>query len=385
MISSLALLNLEVMQFQIAGLAHVIIPAFHFNSEQFAMVLTAPMLTCAILGIPAGALADRFGEKNTISLGLLITVISGFCRIYVHSFLPMFALMLLLGTGQSFLNAVGAKLLGAWFPRRQMSTAMGIFVSSASVGMMVALATSALFKSFRSAIIVDVITSLAILILWVLLVKAKPEGTQEAAPQPILKYIGVAAKSKNLWIAAVAVMCYMGAKITFLGFLPSALQSVKGANPIQAGLIASIMPVAMGAGYVLGPIIFNKLAGLKPFALATVLAAAGLYLAWSAPFGTATWLLLMISGLLVGTAFPILLSIPLLLPDIGRVYAGSAGGIISTLQMGGAFLIPSYIVTPLAGYNVNRIFLYSCAGFVVFAVLVLLLPDLGKKTRYRNM
>jgi len=50
---------------------------------------------------------------------------------------------------------------------------------------------------------------------------------------------------------------------------------------------------------------------------------------------------------------PMIASLPMLLPEIGPVYAGSAGGIIATLQVIGAVVAPTFIITPLAGSSPN--------------------------------
>jgi NNP family nitrate/nitrite transporter-like MFS transporter len=75
------------------------------------------------------------------------------------------------------------------------------------------------------------------------------------------------------------------------------------------------------------------------------------------------------------------MSLPMLLPGLGSAYAGSAGGIISTFQMAGAFIIPSYAITMLAGSNANQIFLYISASYLLYGGVLLLIPELGLRAR----
>jgi hypothetical protein len=76
---------------------------------------------------------------------------------------------------------------------------------------------------------------------------------------------------------------------------------------------------------------------------------------------------------------PLIASMPMLLPEIGPVYAGSAGGIITTLQVVGAVVVPTFVITKLAGSNANVLFGLAALCFVLIIVPVLFLPELGSK------
>ncbi len=370
---------LNILQFQVAGLADRLIPAMHLQPGQFAMVLTAPMLTAALFGIPAGALADRFGAKATIAAGLIVTTISSFGRITAGSFGVLFAWMFALGFGTAFINANASKILGAWFPRRQMGTAMGVYIAAANAGIAIALATSALFPSVRNAFISSAIVMLCALVLWLFLIQSSPAGTPPAPIQPVTEYLGVAVKNRYIWFGAVAILLFMGSWVAQTGNLPNALAQSKGVSPVIAGLTASSLSLAFIIGSVIGPILAEKLGLIKPLLTPTaILAAIASYLAWLVPFGASTWMLLMITGVLLGASVPLIMSLPMLLPGIGPVYAGSAGGILSMFQMGGAFLIPSYVIILLAGSNVDLAFLYISIGYLLFGAALLSIPELGR-------
>jgi NNP family nitrate/nitrite transporter-like MFS transporter len=61
------------------------------------------------------------------------------------------------------------------------------------------------------------------------------------------------------------------------------------------------------------------------------------------------------------------------------VYAGTAGGVGSTLQLLGAVVIPSYILIPILGANYPA--LYGIAGVLclVAAACVFMLPEVLKR------
>lgn len=76
---------------------------------------------------------------------------------------------------------------------------------------------------------------------------------------------------------------------------------------------------------------------------------------------------------------PTFMSFPALLPEIGPKYAGTATGIIATLELIGAVVIPTYIITPVAGTNFKLYFFMAGATMIICAFVILLLPELLKK------
>ena len=74
---------------------------------------------------------------------------------------------------------------------------------------------------------------------------------------------------------------------------------------------------------------------------------------------------------------------PALLDEIGPMNAGSAAGLVTTVQMLGAFFLPSSVFAPLATsngvMNYSTLFLYGALCSVLMGVVALLLPELGAK------
>lgn len=262
---------------------------------------------------------------------------------------------------------------------------MGIYFSAAGVGMSVALASSAMFPNIKSAFVTAGLAMLVIGILWVLFIKAKPEGAPDLPVMPVSKYIGVTAKSRNVWLVGIALMFFMGANMTFSGFLPNALNGARGIDPVTAGVMASVVTFGTILGSLVGPAVSDRIGLIKPFlAPVAILGAVIMYLSW-AMTGTMTWILLAILGILLGMSPPLLMAFPMLLPEIGPVYAGTAGGIMATLQLIGAFFIPSFIIAPIAGQNFTVLFALGSASCLIFGLITLLLPELGAKSRSKTM
>jgi NNP family nitrate/nitrite transporter-like MFS transporter len=268
------------------------------------------------------------------------------------------------------LNSNAAKILGAWFGHEQMGMAMGIYVAAANVGISIALSTSALFPSVNTAFTVAAVISVIMAVLWFLFVRSKPENVPAASTQSIFSYLVVAGKSKGIWAGAIAMFFFMGSYVTHSGFLSNALTESKGISPVTAGLTASVLSLSLIAGTVIVPLIYAKTGSSKPFlTIPAIIAAILAYASWVIPFSSLTIVLLALNGFVLGSVAPIFMSLPMSLHEIGSVYAGSAGGIISTMQMAGAFFLSSYIIMPIAGASADHVFLFCAFGYLALSMV----------------
>ncbi len=318
--------------------------------------------------------------KQVVTVGLVLALIGCTFRYAVTSFWPFFFLMVLAGLGSGLLTANLAKLFGAWFPPSQMGTVMGIYLIGMSVAMFLGTGTTALFPSEGIAFIFSGVLCLMILILWLTLAKNKPAGAPDLPLFPVKEYLRTAAHSSGTWLAGICLFFIMGCAMTFTGFLPNVLHNLRGIGPVQAGFYASLATLGGAFGSFMGPTICSRIGVMKPYLVVVcILGAVCAFWSWQSPVGPALVVALMVAGFSQTAITPTIFSLPMLLPEIGPVYAGSAGGIIATFQVLGAVLVPTFIITPLAGTDVTVLFGLAAACFALTIIPVLFLPELGSK------
>jgi nitrate/nitrite transporter NarK len=367
-------------QFQLPPLAYKLIPDLHLTSSQFAALMGGPMTGSIFICLLGGTLADRFGVKKVVSVGLVLAVIGCTFRYAVTSFWPFLSLTILAGLASGLLVSNISKLIGAWFPQMQMGTVMGIFMTSPAFAMFAGTATTALFPSEAAAFIFSGVLCLIILILWLVFARNKPEGAPDLPVLPATQYLGKAARSRGVWLAGISMFFVMGAAMTFSSFLPNVLHDLRGIGPVQAGFYSSVSTLGGVFGSFLGPMICNRMGLMKPYLiLVGLLGAAGTYWSWQLPIGPAIIIALIAAGFLQSALTPMFLSLPMLLPEIGPRYAGSAGGIITTLQVTGAVVVPTFFITPLAGANAGVLYGLAAVCLAVISIPTLFLPELGSR------
>ena len=208
--------------------------------------------------------------------------------------------------------------------------------------------------------------------------RPKPADEPDAPPQPVLEFLGVAGRNSYVWLAGIAVLFFFAAWVGTAGNLPSALTQIKRVSPAAAGLLG----IPLGFGGALGgffvPLILDRVRSKKAWLAAFVAIGAVLMVASLAVrFGPITWIFVALGAFIANGMLPLTIPFPVMLTEIGTTYGGSAGGIVSLLQMAGGFFIPTFVIALVAGADQSKTFAALFALYVISALFVLVLPERG--------
>jgi len=96
------------------------------TATQLGIFFAAPMLTGALVRIPAGVLADRINPKHLFTIQMLFVTPPLFLLPFINSYVDYLLIGLWIGiSGVSF--TLGIRYVNDWFDRNRQGTAMGIF------------------------------------------------------------------------------------------------------------------------------------------------------------------------------------------------------------------------------------------------------------------
>jgi NNP family nitrate/nitrite transporter-like MFS transporter len=368
-------------QYQLAPIAPRLIETLGLSMSEFSSVFSSPLIPAIFLSLVAGLLVDKFGIKRIIAIGLAVTAFGTCWRIWSNSYITLFLGMLLSGVGLSFLNANAAKIIGSTFPPEKIGGMMGIFLAACTFGMTVGTGTMALLPGIPAAYTIAAVISVAAFVLWVLLIK-NPAAPQTAEPPQvkITDSLKVVVKSRPVWIVGFCLMFILGCNVIISSFLPTALGQ-RGIDPVTSGVYSAIVTTGYLVGCLLAPALAARIGRIKPpMIVLAVISVAGAAFGWTAPAGVLLGACLFITGVAMGGLMPLLMSLPVRLPEIGPGYAGTAGGFTGTILFLGAVIIPTYIAAPIAGNNMRLFFLSGGVCMALVFVLTFFLPEPGKKS-----
>ena len=362
---------------QISALAGTVMEALNLTTAQFGAVSSCSFLGGAICGFICGTLGDRFGIKKVIAITGIISVVGAVLRLFSGSFLTLFISMFIIGIVMAALNANSAKIIAMWFHPAHMSVAMSIYIACSTVGAVLALSTTPVFlergMSITQVYVVGLITVIIAVVLWILLARVKPEGAPDVKSEPVMKYIRNVIGNRHLWINSCSTYMVVG------------VTTVKGMSSIQAGVLSSVASIVAVPLMLIIPALITKIGYMKAGTILVCILGAGLLcISWSMPvFGAGAMVLFVLGISLIGNGIPLMKQWPALLPGIHEDSVGTAGGVQSTLQNLGAFLVPSYILGTIVGTQINLIFYGIAVVIVISAVLMLFVPDIGSKARQK--
>ncbi|MFU8797813.1 MAG: MFS transporter, partial [Gammaproteobacteria bacterium] len=323
---------------------------FSLNAKQLGYLSATYLLADVIFLLPAGLLLDRFSTHTIILSALALAVFSTFLFAMSHSVWVVGICHFFAGIGNavSFLSCT--RLASRWFSPKQMGLVIGVIVTFALLGGMVAQTPLVLLnKAFGWRASMLWIAGLGVVIIFIVMryVRDYPKGYEKThnKEQQQLQSVGLtkgimqAVGNFQNWLCGIYA-CFLNLPNMLLGALWGNvyLTQVEKLNAVQAGNIIIIMFFGMlVGGPVLGyisdrmgqrriPMIVCGFLSLFVMVTITIFHSIGV------------WPLVFLFFALGFFTAGQVLSYPVIAESNPRIFIGAAMGLGSILTMGGAGL-----------------------------------------------
>lgn len=245
---------------------------FHLSPVEMGIVMSAFFWSYALLQLPAGMLADRFGQKIVLGGAVmwwsLATAVTGLAT----GFKSLVALRVMLGVGEAGAYPSNAGIASRWFPRTERATVAGIFDSGSKLGGAVALPLIAFLLSRYDWKLTFAITGafgLVWCVAWLFFFKDSP-AEHERVNAAELAHIrsgenarrtgDLAAKlpwyalfrHRNIWAMCIGFFMINYNSYFFITWLPTYLVKQRGMSLMEMGVMASLPLICSMVFEVLG-------------------------------------------------------------------------------------------------------------------------------------
>jgi ACS family glucarate transporter-like MFS transporter len=235
---------------------------FKLDAVGMGYLFSSFIWSYALFLIPMGYLIDRFGTKRMAGVGIFIwsaaTVLTG----AASSFASLLTARLVMGTGESTSNPVGAKVIRQWIPAGERGMVTSVFNSGSYAGPAISsvlLGSLIAIYGWRTSFVIAGGIGFLWLAAW-LLFFTSPEKAKwlpaaerekiirERETRPAVQTIATAApvdfmtllRSPTLWGLAVTQGCNVYTQYLFLTWLPSYLQASRHLSISHTGLFAAV-------------------------------------------------------------------------------------------------------------------------------------------------
>ena len=349
---------------------------FNLSPSVMGVVLSSFFAGYALMQLPGGWLADKFGSRKVIAIAILFwsifTVLTGMA----WSLMSMIMIRFMFGLGEGGYPAASSKAIADVFPKAERTSAQTIMMSSNSLGGVIAplIATPLLvWIGWQNLFLaIGILGVFVAALLWYYLnpknmqVEIVEEETgQKASFKDVLK-IRTSWQLAIMWFGVSTVVWGL------ISWMPPYLVDVRGLDLMSMGMLTSIPALAGAVGVLIGGQLIKSLLIGKEKYLAIVsfiIMIVSLYLLFNAPSVslviTYQAICMFFHGPVVATIFG--------LPH--RIFSknviGSAFGMINLGGMIGAFLAPmvmGYLIEVFNGLYVSAfMYIIVCAVLGIFA------------------
>ncbi len=163
-------------QFQsVAAISPFLIDQFQMSYAALGTLIGLYLIPGTAVAIPGGILAQRFGDKRIVCIGLAAMICGALMMATVENFALLSAGRIVSGTGAVFLNVIVTKMVTDWFQDHKIAVALAILIASWPIGIAIALIllpAIAKAASWQTAIYVTMVASAVALTLIVLFYRA---------------------------------------------------------------------------------------------------------------------------------------------------------------------------------------------------------------------
>jgi MFS family permease len=252
---------------------------FNLTPGTMGIVFSSFLWTYALLLVPAGWMADRFGTKTTTIAAVVIWSIGAMLTGAASSLAFLLLMRFLLGIGESPTYPVGSKIIREWTPASERGLMSSIFNSGSWAGPAIGgplVATLVVSLGWRESFFIVGGLGFVWLIAWMVFYKL-PENakwlskeekeyilstrnlsanteieSQEPLPHPRSVYFLRLIKNKTVLGLMLTQGCAVYTQYLFLSWLPSYLVEARHITLVKAGFLASlpyIIAVVLGIAF----------------------------------------------------------------------------------------------------------------------------------------
>lgn len=333
----------------------------NLDASATGIILSSFFLGYAIMQIPGGWLADKFGAKKILLFSVIMwSIFTGLTAI-AWSLTAMIVIRFLFGIGEGGFQPSSSKIIATVFPKENRGRAMSIMLTSGGiVSLFVPVLSAFLLGTIgwrMMFIIIGAIGAIIAILYWkyIKLPQDKAVSTENienkmnAAPKAGFKDLF---KTPLMWNLVIAYFCMYAVNWGLVSWIPTYLKQNRGLDLMSIGWAQTIPAITTiigvyGSGYIIDklPRGLDKVLGAISCAAIGIL----LYLMFTAE--TVTMFITYQTVVSIFIAFVLTLLPAIILKKMPSTITGSAMGVANTGGQLAGFVTPMAIGFMVDAFN----------------------------------
>jgi MFS transporter, CP family, cyanate transporter len=363
-----------------------IVRDLHLSYTQMGFILGSWQLTYIVVSVIAGTIIDKWGVRKSLLAGTVVIGLSSALRYFPEGFEGMLGAVCLFGVGGSMISIGGPKTISIWFEGRGRGTAIGIFLTGAWTGGILALALTHSIvmpltgNSWRYTFLLFGAFTFAVGLFWWLFAR-DTESSVSKGDLNAMDVFGMLFRVRQVRIVMALGLLTFATLHGFTNWLPKILEA-RDLPPELAGMTASL-PLLVGIPSML---VIPRLVPPECRSRFLSCCALGILVALILAVTTSGSLqlaALVLFGVIIAPFVPILTLILMDIPEVGSTYMGSAGGMFYCVAEIGGFtgpLMMGAIADVTGGFLAGALcFAVLCLAFAVLTLYLKTSPAMDRQ------
>lgn len=234
---------------------------YHWNATEFGLVSTAFFIGYAIMQMPGGRLADKYGGGRVIMIGALAWSLFVFLTPFGSTIALMIVIRALMGLGEGMSLPAVHSTIAKWFPKKETGKATGFAQAGLPIGIALTMPIATwIIQTWNWQMVFHTFAFLGPIwcLLWWKFGKDTPTQhskiskqeleyiTSDQGSQQNLDHGGILTKkeiisTKSVWFCGLSYFCANYLFYLFMTWLPTYFVNGRGLN-LSSSALYSMMP-----------------------------------------------------------------------------------------------------------------------------------------------
>jgi len=361
-VATLSFVAFELILYSYPPISSLVSNDLHLSYTQSGLITSVFPLAYAMMQVPGGYLADRFGGARTLSVSLILLSFSPFVFVVGDTYAFALIARVFAGVACGVIIPSSVRVLSTWFRGKELDSAMSVFGSGMGVAQIAAAAFLPMLifgTDWKPPIVFTALFALVVAMLAIL--PAKWSSPSKSSVRVKVDVRGIF--TRNMFALTLPNFAAIGVVLGAFAWTPIFLTSTLHFSNIYAGKILAFIGVTNIVGCYAGAFLSRRLGKRFAIAISMMLLAIFSILLGSSHSGLAA--VIWISG--IGFAGTLYFAADFaLIPYAskqGVSVAGMTFGVFNTLSNIGGFLSPILFGVVL-DYTRNFALGFATLGFV---------------------
>lgn len=269
-------------QFKVPPVLPILMDVFALSPSVAGLLMSIFALTGLFLALPAGFIFQRLGFRKTGVFAITCLVAGSILGLLSMNLGMLLFSRFVEGAGMAFMGVVAPAVLGMWFSAQHRGRAMGIWsiwVPGGATFVFVLAPLILRFGGWRGLWWLGLAYAVAAFVVFAFFLRrpsgnadAPSEGDEHGRLSP--RDLGLVLKNRSLWLLALLFACFAFIFVTFMTWMPTFLETVRGRTVHETAFLMTVMQIMMIISGPLGGWVSDRLGSRKVVCIFPMLAAA---------------------------------------------------------------------------------------------------------------